>query len=274
MEMKTLIIYKFDYNKACILAGKLKNQLESINISSSILPNTKLSETIIEKVDMAIVLGGDGTILRVARCLAGTDIPILSINFGRIGFLSSIEPEDLSDALVKIQNNEYNLGKRLMLDIYMQRGPKQEYLGVALNDAVIRSHIIHPININLRVNREQFVYTGDGVVCATPTGSTAYSYSAGGPIVDSHAQALVITPINPQLSCCRSIVLDVNDTLNFEIASRHPTVMSIDGQREIELQQGDVITIKKSNHTVALVQFQPMSCLRKMVSCLNKSLLS
>lgn len=270
--MKILIIYKLDCHPARSLAKDLQNELKSSNISSSILSNTNLSAATISQYDMVFVLGGDGTILRTARYMAGTGIPLLSVNFGRIGFLSNTEPETMTKVLQKIPKNEYSIEEKLMLEVYMKRGLIQEYMGLALNDAVIRSHVIHPININIQVDSEQFVYTGDGIICATPTGSTAYSYSAGGPIIETRAQALVITPINPQLPCCRSTVLDVNTILSFEIVSEHSTIMSIDGQSEIELQPGDNITVRKSDYTVNFVQFEHISGIRKMLRCLNKSL--
>lgn len=268
VEMKTLIIYKID-NKAYLTAQNLCWQLRARSISAEILSSPALQTDMAQQFwDMVFVLGGDGTILRTARCFAGTETPILGINFGKIGFLSSIEPHHITIMLEKILQKQYGLEKRLMLDISINRGQNILYQGLALNDAVIRSMVMHAVDIQLYVNGSPYAhYRGDGIICATPTGSTAYSYSAGGPIIDAHLPALVITPISPQLSCSRALVVDAASLLEFTLKSHQTTSISIDGQDEIPLITGDRVEISKSTRTVSFAQIEPVSCINKIMQC-------
>lgn len=271
--MKALILYKND-PKALQMAQELYRWLQSRNIPTKILESVQLkSDMENEPWDLVFVLGGDGTILRTARFFAGTDTPILGINFGRIGFLSSIERWDLFFILEKINQEEFVLEKRLMLNVNIHRGADKIYQGLALNDAVIRSTAMHAIDVSLLLNGSAYAhYRGDGVICATPTGSTAYSYSAGGPILDAHLQALVITPISPQLSCSRALVVDTASRLDFKIQSHQPAGISMDGQDEIILAEGDRVEIQKSPDTVTFVQLYPVSCVKKIMQSRQKQL--
>lgn len=269
--MKTLIIYKND-DKAYQTAQNLYRQLRAGNIPADILASPALQADMANQSwEVVFVLGGDGTILRTARFFAGTDTPILGVNFGKIGFLSSIEPRHISLMLEKIQHKQFVLDKRLMLDITIHRNQMNIYQGRALNDAVIRSRVMHTINIKLTINGSPYAhYWGDGIICATPTGSTAYSYSAGGPIIDGQLQALVITPICPQLSCSRALVVDAVSRLSFEIDSHQLLGISIDGQEEINIIKGDRVDIQKSSDTVTFMQIEPVSCMMKIIQCRQK----
>ena len=266
--MKTLIIHKND-NEACQAAKKLCRLLRTRSISAEILTGVDLQPDMAQQSwEMVFVLGGDGTILRTARFFAGTDTPILGVNFGKIGFLSSLEPHHLSLMAEKLLHKQYGLEKRLMLDINIHRGQNSIYQSLALNDAVIRSLVMHAVDIQLLVNGKAYAhYRGDGVICATPTGSTAYSYSAGGPIIEAHLQALVITPVSPQFSCARALVVDAASRLEFEIKTHQLTGVSIDGQDEIKLVSGDRVEINKSPHTVTFMQMEPVSCIQKIMQC-------
>ena len=274
--MKILIVYKKNNKASCLTANELCRQLRAKNISAEILASTNLPADVgSQSWNMVFVLGGDGTILRTSRFLAGTDTPQLGINFGKIGFLSSIEPCDLSLMLEKLENKQYCLEKHLMLDINIYRGQKNIYQALALNDAVIRSMVMHAIDIQLFVNDNVYaLYRGDGIICATPTGSTAYSYSAGGPIIDAHLQALVITPISPQLSYSRALVVDAGSRLEFKISCRQPTAISIDGQDEINLMNDDRVEISQSPHTVTFMQMESVSCIKKITQCRQNSRLA
>jgi len=266
--MNALIIYKND-NEACQAAKKLCWQLRTRSIPAEILASGNMQADMEHQPwNMVFVLGGDGTILRTARFFAGTETPILGVNFGKIGFLSSIEPRDLSLMVEKLLHKQYCLEKRLMLSINIHRDQNSICQGLALNDAVIRSMVMHTIDIQLLVNGSPYAhYRGDGVICATPTGSTAYSYSAGGPIIDAQLQALVVTPVSPQLSCSRALVVDAASQLQFALKSHQPIGISIDGQDEITLATDDRVEISRSPHTVTFMQMEPVSCIQKIMQC-------
>ncbi|MEA1960875.1 MAG: NAD(+)/NADH kinase [Bacillota bacterium] len=262
--MKVLILYKNE-NKASKLAVDLSEQLYKKKIKVSTLESSKLEGRSAQDEDMVFVLGGDGTFLKAARFIAGTGTPILGINHGKIGFLNSIEPDDLPQALKKLLNHDYYLEKRLMIDITVIREGKNIYQGLALNDAIIRTQALHTININLSINSAQYAnYCGDGVVCATPSGSTAYSYSAGGPVIAANVEALVITPICSQLSCSRALVVNSAAVLEFAMETDYNAVITVDGDEKVDLNRGDQIQIKKSSITTNIVQFTSLSCLNKI----------
>ena len=163
-----------------------------------------------QKVDLVIVLGGDGTFLRVSRELAYTNIPILGINLGHKGFLAEIEVDQLAVSLQKLIDKDYKLGKRMMLYTEVLREGKNFASSISLNDVIIsRGPFSRIINLDTYINDDFLeTYPGDGVIIASPTGSTGYSLSAGGPVVNPDLNLLLITPICPHLLYQRSVVVN------------------------------------------------------------------
>ena len=158
------------------------------------------------------------------------------------------------------------LEKRIMIDIDVIRNGELIRQGTALNDAVIRTRTTHTININLLVNDRPYTkIRGDGVVCATPTGSTAYSFSAGGPIIDVSLPVLAITPICSQLACSRAIILNADSRVVFEMDSEYSTSLALDGEEKLALARGDRIFIKKSSITANIIQLNPISSSEKIL---------
>lgn len=223
---------------------------------------TSFQEEIVQASDMegvecAIVLGGDGTIIHVANDLMEWGVPILGINLGTLGFLAEVETHLIEEALDKLFCNDYAIEQRLMLHGKSTRG----FEGAALNDVVItRKGFSRIISLAIYINDQLVdVFRGDGVVIATPTGSTAYNLSAGGPIVDPRAQVFTITPICPHSLSPRSIVVSAEDTIKVVVGKSKKTqeaeaMATYDGQKVIDLGTDDMITIRRAKKVAKLIK--------------------
>lgn len=265
--LRILILYKNNDVQAYRLASELSNELAIRGVEVLLQDSHKLRmEKHTVAVDMVFVIGGDGTLLKTARLFARVGTPVLGVNMGRVGFLSSIEPEQLMNYVEPILNREYYLEKRIMIDVDVIRNGELIRQGNALNDAVIKTRTTHTININLVVNdRPYTMIRGDGVVCATPTGSTAYSFSAGGPIIDVSLPVLAITPICSQLACSRAVILNADSRIVFELDSEYSTSLALDGEETLVLIRGDQIRIKKAAITANIIQLNPISSSEKIL---------
>ncbi len=210
------------------------------------------------RVDMLIVVGGDGTILRAARDLAHWDVPILGINVGHKGFLAEIEVEQMDRYLQYITAGRYRYLERMMLEAAVYR--EEKLLGhlTALNDIVIsRGPFSRILTLSTFIN-DDFLesYSGDGVIVATPTGSTGYSLSAGGPIVNPSLELLVITPICPHSLNNRSVIVTAGEQIRMRVDSRQSrVVLTADGQVGFDLEDGDSVAVKKADRKVKLIHF-------------------
>ncbi len=206
------------------------------------------------EVDLVIVMGGDGTLLHVVRQLPGK-IPILGVNLGHLGFLTELEMPELFPELARILTGEFCVDERLMLEaIVMREGQEITRVG-ALNDVVLTKRALarRLVRINVRVN-DEFVdeYRADGVIVATPTGSTAYSLSAGGPILSPSLEALVITPVCPHTLYSRSLVVSATDTVTVSLP--HPGWLSADGQTGFNLREDDRVIVQQYDLRAHLVR--------------------
>ena len=220
------------------------------------------------ETDCIIVLGGDGTLLQAATDLAERRIPFLGINMGTLGFLAEVGQTEFEGALDKLIKDEYEIEERMMLagKSFNRREMIDE--AVALNDIVItRKGSLQIINLNIYVNG-QFLhrYHADGVIAATPTGSTGYSLSAGGPVVEPGAELIVLSPICPHSMQSRSIVLSPKDTVTVEIESgRDGEIQEVeaifDGCHKVALCTGEKIEIRKSGQTTGIVKLSQVSFL-------------
>ncbi len=225
--------------------------------------------TIPSDTDCVIVIGGDGTIINAAHDLLYTDIPIFGINLGTLGFLAEIELHSIKDAMLDLIRGEYIVEERLMFEaIYesLTNHKKDTSSYFALNDVVVaRSGFSRIICVGIYVNNSWVQdYRGDGVIISTPTGSTGYNLSAGGPIVTPRSKAIIITPICPHSFNGRSIVVSSEDTVEIRIRESKKTQeeevnVTIDGDMAVNLSANDKILIKKSNLTTKLIRFQHQS---------------
>ncbi len=219
-------------------------------------------------VDCIIVLGGDGTLLQAAIDLADRDIPFLGINLGTLGFLAEVNRTDVNDALGKLIGNEYTIEKRMMLLGKSYKNRELADKARALNDIVItRKGSLQIINYNVYVNG-QFLhrYHADGMIVSTPTGSTGYSLSAGGPIVEPKANLILLSPICSHSMQSRSMVLSPEDIVTVEIESSNSGEVQeveaiFDGCHKVALRTGDRIEIQKSNKTTGIVKLSQVSFL-------------
>lgn len=263
--MKVAIVCRND-SKGRDIARDLCDNLQTRGIETILLDNMRFSDSTGQpSADLVFVLGGDGTLLRAARYFAGFETPILGVNLGAVGFLSSIEPENLQVCLDAALRREYDLDARIMIDATVKRDNQVLFRDVALNDVILRSRMPRAILVTLRVSgRHRTTYRADGVVCATPTGSTAYSLSAGGPVLDSGLDAFVVTPICPHLSSSRSLVVSTVSRLTLELDSEYSAGVSVDGQEEVPLMKGDLVQIVKSELVTRLVRLQDVSLLEKI----------
>ena len=210
--------------------------------------------------DMLIAFGGDGTILQTARAAAPGGIPILGVNLGKKGFIAEIEKEDVG-LIAKTVSGEYTLDTRMMLDVTIARGGKIIHSDYALNDAVVGG-IGRIIELSVFGDGQQIsAFSGDGIVLSTPTGSTAYSMSAGGPIVEPAAENIIITPICAHVLIAKSFVLAPDRVVTVEIGrlGRKSAYLSVDGSASVSLESGDIICVKKSAHVTKLVRVSDRS---------------
>lgn len=210
-----------------------------------------------EKSDIILLFGGDGTFLHTAHYFAGTDIPLLGINLGSLGFMTEIEVDQFEKALSVIIDGDYTIEKRMMLEARVFRDSHEVFHSYALNDVVInRASNAHLININLQIN-DEFInqYSGDGLILATPTGSTAYSLSAGGPIINPKIRAILITPICPHSLHIRPMVISEEEKIDIVVSGEEKKMnIATDGRFDYDLMSGDRISISVSDNDISLIK--------------------
>ena len=214
---------------------------------------------------MIITLGGDGTILRAARAAADLSVPILGINLGGKGFMAELEAEDVG-LLESVTLGEYKMETRIMIDVEVLREGEVVSSDYALNDIVVKGDN-KVIDLTIFGDNQKIThFSGDGAVIATPTGSTAYSMSAGGPIVDPAAKNIIITPLCAHILEARSFVLVLGRIVTIEIGCRksNPAYISVDGGDHINIQSGDTVKVFKSERTTRLVRLSDKSFYRKV----------
>lgn len=246
----------------CTCKVQIRREMEEIGRmytnASEIPPDT----------ECILVLGGDGTLIEAARDTIELNIPLLGINLGTLGFLAEVEKNGIQHALSRLMQDRYHIESRMMLSGRIYHGKECLESNYALNDIVItRSGSLQIIHFYIYVNG-QFLnaYSADGVIISTPTGSTAYNMSAGGPIVEPQAQLLVITPICPHTLNSRSIVLSAEDEIVVEMAAKKSNIplraeANFDGSHTAALEQGSRIVVTKSEKTTEIVKLSQVSFL-------------
>ena len=220
-----------------------------------------------QHMDCALVLGGDGTFIQASRKLLGTDVPMLGINMGTLGYLTEVEVQNVESAIGQLIEGRYSVEERMMLYGSVVGGTSD----VALNDIVVgRNGSLKIVHFNLYVNGEYLnSYQADGVVISTPTGSTAYNLSAGGPIVEPTASLILVTPICSHALNSSSIVFSDKDEVEIEIGSRRDgtpeeAAVTFDGADITTLCTGDRIRIKKSRNTAKIIKLSKISFLETL----------
>lgn len=240
--------------KVCIEGNKGKEiGMEELNCPTEIF---------LKNVDLIISLGGDGTLLRAARLAAAKDIPVFGVNLGGLGFLTQVGIDSLEKSLEKLYKGRYFLDERMMLNCTVKRREEEIKKFTALNDVVIgKGAFARIICLATYVNNDYVItYSADGLVVSTSTGSTAYSLSAGGPIVNPNINSIILTPICPHTLSARPLIVGENDQVKVKLESNEEKVMvTIDGQEGFVLKPKDEVIIKKSNHKARLITFKEKS---------------
>jgi NAD+ kinase len=208
-------------------------------------------------VDLAVSLGGDGTMLRTVCAAAAKGVPVLGVNLGRLGYLTEIEPAGLESALARFLAGDYEVEQRMTMEVALQHAGAPPSSWPALNEAVVEKTVPgHTVRITLSVSGRPFVtYAADGVLVSTPTGSTAYNLSVRGPLVSPHLRALVVTPVSPHMLFDRSLVLDPAQWIRLEVLDPRPAVAVVDGQTVAVLEPGDVLSCREGPVPARLVTF-------------------
>jgi len=212
--------------------------------------------------DMLICFGGDGTLLHTAKTATRQGIPVLGVNIGTMGFMAELESGELSQ-LARIAADDYTIDNRMMLDVTVHRDRDIIFHDLCLNDvAITKGAVARIVHLKVQCDGVQAMECGgDGIIIATPTGSTAYSLSAGGPIVEPDAHSILITPICAHDVASRCIVVSDRRTVSVTMTqnARRNAYLSVDGGRTLRMNMGDVATIRKSNLCTKLVRFKDRS---------------
>jgi NAD+ kinase len=220
--------------------------------------NETAVEEEIEKLDLLITLGGDGTILRAARMGARHGVPILGLNLGRLGFLAELQPEGWRSQLDQMLTGDYWIEERMMLCAeFLQNGEFRRSFK-ALNDVVVsRGSLARMVRLTANVDGGCLAtYAADGLIISTATGSTAYALAVGGPILPPQLHNILVIPIAPHLSLDRAVVLAEGSTVSVEVFTDHSAMLTIDGQFEVELQDEDTVVVKASPYQACFVRMQ------------------
>jgi NAD+ kinase len=214
-------------------------------------------EAFTKGLELVISLGGDGTMLRAVDLVADDDVPVLGVNLGHLGYLTEVEPAQLQDALTKFFAGEHHIDYRMRMAVEVSSSAVEPGVRPALNEAVLsRTPIGQIARVLVTVDGEPFTtYSADGVIVATPTGSTAYAWSAGGPLVDPSHKALLLTPVAAHMLFDRSLVLPPTACIRLEVADDRPVDLSVDGRSLGTLTEGDTIVCTAAPNPARLVTF-------------------
>lgn len=213
-----------------------------------------------QNADFIVVLGGDGTILRAARCASKYGTPLLGVNFGTLGYLADVEKNHAIEAMETVLNGKHSIEKRMMLEAYISGKEEEKY--ICLNEMSITNSVFsRMITLSVTVN-DNYLNTvkADGIIVSTPTGSTAYNLSAGGPILSPSTELISITHICPHALFSRPFVLSGDDVIKVGIKSRYTSIcLSSDGQNSVALESGDTVVIKKSRYYTDIIKTSGLS---------------
>lgn len=212
-------------------------------------------ESVVKNSDVAVTVGGDGTIIHTAKYASFYKKPLIGVNLGRIGFVAGLELSEIEE-LKNILSGEYKLQKRMLLSVKLERnGQTQSF--VAVNEAAITRDVLCPIiDINVALNHENIItQRADGMIFATPTGSTAYSFSSGGPVVEPDMDCILLNPICPHALSSRQVLFSANNELSATVlnAQKSRCYLVVDGQTNVKLEKGDIVTVTKADSYLELI---------------------
>jgi NAD+ kinase len=254
----------FAYNPTKEAALELRERAEGWcqlhGISHWSAPAGELSALVeqLPDTDVLVVLGGDGTFLRAARAVAEVDVPLLGVNLGKVGFLSKVETTGLEATLARLVEGDFRIEDRMALEATIHPGGRDEAgeTFFALNEiAVARGAMARVCRLEVEIGPSHLAtFTADGLVISSPTGSTGYSFSAGGPIVDPSSRNLIVTPIAGYLTAIRSVVVSPRHTIRCRVVDAYDVLMSVDGREDRRLAIGDVVSVCEMSRPIRLVE--------------------
>ena len=237
------------------------------------MPSLSRDEKELATADFAVVMGGDGTLLRANRVFGPAGVPMLPIRFGKFGFLAEAEPSEAYDAISKILDGDYQINERMMLEAVVTRSNKRVSTATALNDMVIaKGPLARMLRLELHVSGKYVAnYAADGLIIASPTGSTAYSLSAGGPLVTPDLRLIIITPICPHTLSERSLIVSDKQSVDVVVESDSGDVvmLTVDGQLGISLEPGDRVSVRESKCKAKLLSVDGTSFFEKLQTLLK-----
>lgn len=258
--MKTVgILYNPHIPRALSLAEEMAAWIERRDGQSQVcLPADAPDELCWQETHLLVTLGGDGSILRAARAAAPYGTPILGVNLGRVGFLTEARQDTWRDVLARVLVGDYWIEERMMLAVVARQGGEVTAQAEALNDVVVgrgaRAQVVH---LHVEVDGGYLAtYIADGLIVATPTGSTAYALAAGGPILPPQLRNILLVPVSPHLSMERPIVLSEGVTVHIIVTGGRPAVLTVDGRVYAELRDGDEVTVAASPHAARFARVQ------------------
>ena len=250
-----------EYGAEVIMPVECKHIFEGCGVKIA-----KKTEQLFEVADMAVTVGGDGTIIHAAKYAACSNTPLIGVNVGRLGFAADVEIDEIDD-LKKLISGKYYSEKRLLLNVTV-KSPGGERSFLAVNDAVVTHGTLSKIvDFTLSLNGEELnKYRADGLLFSTPTGSTAYSLSAGGPIISPWMECILMTPVCPHSLFSRSVLFDVDSSLSVsvKIPKGCTCVLSIDGETNMGISESDIIRIEKSDKYLTMMSVKKRNFYRKL----------
>jgi NAD+ kinase len=257
MTSVALVVHP-ERTEAADIAERAKRWLASQGHSALLVDD--VADTLdVEQVDLAVSLGGDGTMLRTVALAIPRAIPVLGVNLGRLGYLTEVEPAGLEQALGRFCDGDYSVEERMTLEVTLGHadGTSAPRTYVALNEAVVEKTVPgHTVRLTASIAGRPFVtYAADGLLVATPTGSTAYNLSARGPIVSPRLRAIVVTPISPHMLFDRPLVLEPEEWIRLDVEAPRPGVLVVDGQTIGSLAPGDGVEVRAGDAPARIVTF-------------------
>jgi len=254
---KVGILYHPKIAAAGGLAEELANFLPSIDAAVWLCSawEEEQARSEIEGTDLILSIGGDGTILRAARAALSHSVPIVGINLGRLGFMTELGPDEALDRLPQYLRGEGWIDERAMLEVQLADGGHYH----ALNDVFIgRAAIPRLVNVETSIDGALLTtYRADGVILSTATGSTGYSLAAGGPILCPQAKEMVLNPLSPHLAFANALVLPSTAVIELRVHTTHRAMLSVDGQVNVDLENGDCVRVRLSPHVACFLRAQP-----------------
>jgi NAD+ kinase len=275
MKRKVGILAHQDKPEALQLAAEVVSWMEAHQVEAWLDPETAarigrpaqaFTEAMLHALEFLVTLGGDGTILKAARMTAPLGLPILGVHLGRFGFIAEAHPSDLYLQFSAILDGENRIEERMMVAAEVYRDGVCLRRGIGLNEAVVKSGVSHLLRLKTRLRGEDFAtYPADGIIVATPTGSTAYALSAGGPLVEPTVQALLLTPICPHTLSARPMVVPSEEVIEIQIASEGgDRIFALDGVDPLALQDHDTVVVRRADCVTRLIVLEQATFYHKV----------